>query len=234
MGYTGGMTRKKVMVNILHQGTTVANLETNVFAWMQERNKDYEFSIFFPSARPISNNRNQIVKDFLAGDWDYLFMIDDDNPPRRNPFDLLDEDKPVIAGIYPGRDNNGIHFHVYKFGKDFPKEISFVQYPISFRNGVKKVDAVGTGIVCIKRSVLERMVKKGWAPFEDMFNKDGTLITNDDMAFCIKCSKLKISIYAHFEHVASHYKQVDLLWIANLVAYAAQTGKTNFPNAKTS
>ena len=40
--------------------------------------------------------------------------------------------------------------------------------------------------------------------------------------------KLDIPVFAHFDHVGSHYKMVDLFWIANLVAYAAKTGKTSF------
>jgi hypothetical protein len=198
---------------------------------MQEKAKDYEFRIFFPSARPIANNRNQIVKDFLEGDWDYLFMVDDDNPPHINPFDLLDEDKPVIAGVYPGRSERGVHFHVYQFGENFPEEVGFKQYPLEFRDGVKQVDAVGTGLMCIKRDVIERVVEEFGGPFNDMFKEDGTMITNDDMSFCIKCKKLDIPVFVDFNHVGSHYKMVDLLWIANLVAYAAQTGKTSFPDA---
>lgn len=219
------------MVNVLNQGTTTTGMETSLFAWMQEKNKDYQFNIFFPSARPISNNRNQIVKDFLNGDWEYLFMIDDDNPPRINPFDLLDQDKPVIAGIYPGRDERGVHFHVYQFGDNFPEKVSFKQYPLEYREGLKQVDAVGTGLMCIKRDVLEKVSKKFGTLFDDMFHEDGTMITNDDMSFCIKCKELGIPIFADFNHVGSHYKMVDLLWVANLVAYAAQTGRTSFPDA---
>ena len=217
------------MVNILNQGTTETNLETSIYVWMQEKAEDYEFQIFFPCARPISNNRNQIVKKFLEGDYDYLFMIDDDNPPFRNPFFLLDENKPVIAGVYPGKDDRGIHYHVYQFGKKFPKEVEFNQYPIDFREGIKQVDAIGTGLMCVRRDVLENMSMKKMAPFEDMFKEDGTMITNDDMAFCIKCKKLDIPVFAHWDHLGSHFKKVDLHWVANLVAYAAQTGKTNFP-----
>ena len=213
------MTRKRVMVNVLNQGTTSAGLETQLFAWMQEKVKDYKFKIFFPAYKPIPNTRHHIVKDFLKGDYDYLFMIDEDNPPHKNIFDLLDLDLPVVGGVYPGRDERGIRFHVYKQEGNV-----FKQYPVEFREGLKKVDAVGTGLICIKREVLEKIKK----PFEDIFNEDGTLHYSDDMGFCIKCKEKGIDVYAHFDYIGSHWKYVDLLWVANLVAYVAQTGKTNY------
>lgn len=213
------MTREKVYVAVLNQGTTSAGLETQLFAWMRQMNDRYIFDIHFPAYKPIPNTRHHIVKDFLAGDYDRLVMIDDDNPPHRNIFELLDFDKPVIGGVYPGRSKSGIHFHVYRQDGDV-----FKQYPPEFREGLKQVDAIGTGLICIKREVLEQIKK----PFEDIFYEDGTLHYSDDMGFCLKCKEKDIPIYAHFGYIGSHFKNVDLLWIADLVAYAAHTGRTNY------
>lgn len=229
--YNNVMTRKKVYVAVLNQGTTIAGMETNLTMWMSSMSDRYDFKVHFPVARPIPNNRNRLVNEVLAGDYDYLFMIDDDNPPFKNPFELLDFDKPVIAGVYPGRDWRGIHFHVYRLD-DSQEEPVFFQYPPEFREGLKRVDAVGTGLFVVRRDVLEKMREARMAPFEDLFREDGTLITNDDMAFCLKCRELDIPVFAHFDYTGSHMKEVDLMWIANLVAYAARTGKTSFPDKK--
>lgn len=217
------------MVNMLNLGTITAGWETQVVLWMEKRAKDYEFKIFFPTRRPIPSNRNQIVKDFLAGDWDYLVMLDDDNPCHRNIFDLLDLKLPVVGGIYPARDDYGIMFHVYEMLEEDGK-YRFKQYPPKFREGLKKVDAIGTGLIVIQRWVLEKIVGEGLAPFEDIISKDGVSVNSEDMGFCVKCKKLGIDVWAHYDYIGSHWKDVDLLWVANLVAYAAETGKTNFPH----
>jgi hypothetical protein len=219
------MSRPKVMVNVLNQGTTSAGLETQLFAWMQELSREYEFKIFFPAHRPIPNTRHHIVKDFLAGDYDYLVMIDDDNPPHKNIFELLRLDLPVVGGVYPGKTTTGIGFHVYREVKK-NKKTYFKQYPVKYRKGLQKVDAVATGLICIKREVIESL--KDDLPFEETFKNDGTLAYGDDMGFCIKCKEKGIDVYAHWDYYGSHWKMVDLMWVADLVAYAAQTGKTNY------
>lgn len=210
------MTKINVMCNILNEGTVSAGLESQLMEWMRDKSAKYRFTLFAPTHRPISNNRNRIVKRFLEGDWDMLFMLDDDNPPIRNPFDLLDFDKDVIGAIYPGRDNNGIHFHVYKFGKEYPKKMIFNQYDDGELNGLSRVDALGTGCMFVKRHVLEKIKR----PFEDLFDEDGCLVTNDDMHFCHKCKQNGIEVWTHTDYMCSHYKTVDLLQMAHLIIRA--------------
>jgi len=217
------------MVNILNIGTTTAGWESQVYAWMHEKAKDYKFDLSFPVGRPIPDNRHKIVKKFLEGDWDYLVMLDDDNPCHKNIFDLLDLDLPVVGGVYPGKSKNGILFFafdtVYKDGKPEFKPIAPER-----REGLQKVGAVATGLIVIQRWVLEKLKEEGkWPPFEEGFDEDGVFNYGDDMGFCVKCQESDIDVYAHFDYLGSHFKEVDLLWIADLIAYAAQTGKTNFP-----
>lgn len=223
-------SRKKVMVNILNEGEVSAGWESSIYEWMGKKTDKYEFNLFFPVSRPIPSNRNGIVRDFLKGDWDYLVMLDDDNPCHKNIFDLLDLDLPVVAGVYPGKDNKrGIIFFATLYDE---KAKVFRQMPLDRREGLQKVDGIGTGLTVIRRDVLEKMRKAGIrAPFADTYDKDGVLAYSDDFSFCLKCRKLGIDIYAHFDYIGSHWKMVDLLWVANLVAYAAQTGKTSFPDA---
>jgi hypothetical protein len=208
------------MVNLLHQGHISQGLEMQLMNWMNDSLDKYEFTFFEPSDRPISNNRNKIVKKFLAGDWDILFMLDDDNPPLKNPFDLIEFDKDVIGGIYPGRDDMGIHFHAYMFSPNFPNKIEFIQCPVDKREGLQQIDALATGCMFVKRRVLE-VVK---SPFSDMFDEDGILITNDDMAFSIRCKKAGFEVWTHWDHLCSHYKTMDLLQMLGLMAKSKAEG----------
>jgi hypothetical protein len=225
------MTKIPVMVNILNEGTTSAGWEAQLMAWMQEKSDKYEFQIFFPTGRPIPDNRHKIVKRFLEGDWEYLVMLDDDNPCYKNIFNLLDLDLPVVGGVYPGKSKTGITFFAFETAKKNGKVV-FKQMPLDKREGLQEVGAVATGLIVIKREVIQQMVDKGWEPFEETFDKNGILEYGDDMGFCLKCQKLDIPIYAHFDYIGSHFKTVDLLWVADMIAYAAKTGKTNVPDTE--
>ena len=209
-------------------GTTSAGWEAQVYEWMAKKSDKYKFEIFFPTGRPIPDNRHKIVKKFLEGDWEYLVMLDEDNPCYENIFDLLDLDLPVVGGVYPGKNETGIVFFAFRREEEDGKVV-YKQWPLEKREGLQKVDAVATGLICIKREVLEKMKEEGLKPFEETFDENGILAYGDDVGFCMKCNDLGIDIYAHFYYVGSHFKVVDLLWIANLIAYAAETGKTNFP-----
>lgn len=217
--------RPKVMVNILNMGNIRAGTETDMIQWMQEYKDQYNFELFLPSARPIPNNRNQIVRRFLEGDWDYLFMLDDDTYPIKNPFRLLEHDKDVAAGVYPGKGSLGVHFHVYKWGEKFPEEIFCKHYPPEERQGLKQVDAVATGCMLVKRHVLEKMKEEGLAPFEDLFDEEGVLITNDDIAFSKKCWELGFEIWADWDLICDHFKTVSLLEMMKFIILAADTGQ---------
>lgn len=212
---------------MLNMGTTSAGWETQVFDWMRQKSNKYEFQIFFPTGRPIPDNRNRIVRKFLKGDWDYLVMLDDDNPCYSNIFDLLDLDLPVVGGVYPGKKDNGIIFFAFKRDEEDGKVI-YRQYPVEYREGLKKVDAIATGLIVIRRDAIEKVVDAGLIPFEEIFDDNGELAYGDDIGFCMKCNDLGIDIHAHFDYVGSHFKEVDLLWVADLLAYASQTGKTNY------
>ena len=220
------MTRKKIMLNILNLGTIHAGFETMVMQWAREYSDRYEFQLFLPSARPIPNNRNQIAKQFIEGGWDILFMFDEDNLPIVNPFSMLDHDVDVCGGVYPGRFTKGFNFHVFDLDKKkYPKEIFFNFMPSDRREGLQKVDAVATGCIAIKRSVIEKMYKKNWAPFEELFDKYGIMITSDDMAFCLKCMKLDIPVYADWNVLVDHMKETSLLKCIELISRAAKSGK---------
>lgn len=213
------------MCNILHLGSIHAGLESMVVGWMHEYRDRYDFSFFLPTARPIPNNRNKICKQFIEGPWDILFMFDEDNIPIRNPFIMLDRDLDVCGGVYPGRSSKGFNFHAFDLDREkYPEKIFFKFVPPERREGVQKVDAVATGCVAIKRHVIEKMYKKGWAPFEELFDKWGIMITSDDMAFCLKCMKLKIPVYADWNIICDHVKETSLLQCIELVQRAAKSG----------
>ena len=210
---------KKVYVALLNMDWVVAGLESNLYRWMGEKTNQYRF--FFKPRRevPTDANRNHIVNDMLAGDYDYLAMFDSDTFPLVNPFGLLDYDKDVIGGVYFGWGEKGLRLHVYRQDPK-SKEPLYLQYPIEARQGLMKVDAIGAGCIFIKRKVLEKIKN----PFSYTYHDDGTLNLSDDTAFCHRCGQAGFEIYAHWDFVCSHYKIVDLFSVARLVIEASKSG----------
>lgn len=215
------MKKKSVYVALLNMGEVLAGLESSLFEWMREKTDKYKFNFFLKREVPTDSNRNHIAYNFLRGDWDYLAMFDSDNYPLKNPFDLLDFDKDVIGGVYPGMGKDGIRFHVYKTVKGYPEKVGFEQMPVKERTGLTKVGAVGTGCVFIKRKVLEKIE----SPFSYIYNAYGVLMASDDIAFCHRCNLAGFEIWVNWDYPCSHFKTVDLLKIAGLIVQASRTGK---------
>jgi len=213
------------MVNLLNTGLIHAGLESHLVGWMNEYRDKYQFEFFLPTARPIPNNRNKIAKQFIEGSWDFLCMFDDDTIPLKNPFSILDHNLDVCGGVYPGRSTKGYNFHVFDLDREkYPKEIFFKFVGGDRRVGVQKVDAVATGCIFIKRGVIEKMYERNLAPFEDMFDENGIMVTSDDMAFCLKCMELGVSVHADWNVVCDHIKETSLLQCIGLIQKAAKTG----------
>ena len=53
--------------------------------------------MLFSTHRPFENNLSHIVNDFMAGDETFWLSVDADNPPMRNPLDLMELNLDVIG-----------------------------------------------------------------------------------------------------------------------------------------
>lgn len=116
----------------------------------------------------VDKARNYMVQQCLAGGFDYLLMVDDDNPIEPNTLEkLMAHDKDIVSAIILSRNPNkkGIHdicaFYSHEHKID-GKKIKLYENIEEFKDkgDLHKVDAVGTGCILIKRKVLETMIKK--------------------------------------------------------------------------
>lgn len=162
----------------------------------------YEMSIEVPSDSPIEKNRLNIVEDFLEDDkdFDYLLMIDSDNPPKRNPLDLVQLDKDIIGCPTPTVQGGNYHYAVYD---DMPTE-GMSPVPPERQQAVQKVDVVGTGCILIARRVLEELDN----PFSPIW-EDGHR-TGEDVSFCRKARDKGFNVWAHWDYTANHVKERNL------------------------
>lgn len=111
--------------------------------------------------------RNYMAQQTLLQGFDYLLMIDDDNPIEPDTLEkLLEDDKDIVGATILSRNPNaeGIHdlcafySHEHKVGD---KTIKLYDSIVDFKEkgDLHKVDGLGTGCILIKRHVLEEMSK---------------------------------------------------------------------------
>lgn len=192
------MERKSVLIAILNQGWVRPEL-TNAVALMTH-DKRYRCKVYYPSARPNEHNRAEIVKKFLEGDWDYLLMIDSDNPPTRNPLDLVELDLDIVACPTPQLREGQLYWVVMRRVED-----GYQGY-LKRQKGLVEADAVGTGCVLIARRVLLEVKEPFMREWVDGFQELGT-----DFAFCKRAKQKGFCVWAHWDYVCSHFKTVNLL-----------------------
>ena len=111
--------------------------------------------------------RNAMVEEFLESDCDILWFLDSDVVPPKHVLDLIaiHGKKWEAAGAPypiwmtpPGGTENTVIFTAYKgvVENETTKGIGITEVP---RSGTEFIDALATGCLFLKRSLLERMEK---------------------------------------------------------------------------
>lgn len=168
----------------------------------------YNTTIILPTHQPVDNNRNLIIRDFLVGSYDYLLMIDSDNPPMNNPIDLVELDKDVMVLPTPQWNLTS-------------KDLSLGRYPIFWncmdeveggwkehnpKKGLQEIDGAGSGCILISRKVLEKVK----IPFERKWDEDGIVVEGSDFNFCRKVRDLGFKVWCHYDYPCRHFKEMEL------------------------
>lgn len=178
-----------------------------------ERDPRHQVDVMWPTHSPYVEALHAIREDFLAGGYDYWLNIDADNPPTRNPLDLIDLGLDVVGCPTPV-----LHADESRLGErwwylnalDLAENGEFrpVQDCPGFGGGgLVECDAVGTGCVLIARRVIEAL---GPAPFFREW-KQGRVSRGNDFAFCMRAKRKGFRVWAHFDYPCHHFNEVDLL-----------------------
>jgi len=194
-------TKLKVLLAVPTAGSIDHRLVPHIVTMCKDRRYDVELFISWMIGNEA--NRNAITKHFLKGTWDYLLMIDTDQEPLENPLDMLQHDKDVMS--MPTIINmNGLMWNIYDRCDDLD---STVEARTERYEGIERVYATGTGCVLIKRKVLETL-KHPFSPHRD--DNDHRLVTQD-IVFSMRCAEAGFEIWAEWDRVMRHFKEVDLL-----------------------
>lgn len=184
------------------------------------------FHVVDPHGGFIEIVRCGIVRSFLESckrfpELRYLVMIDNDQKVDVDCLmRLARHDLPVVSGIVcSASETKGIfacitvktpsgaaYFPTLKATGIMPAE------------GLVEVHQAGTGLICIRRDVLETLQEMGELPFyiPEHVRRNaahtGDLHKSEDISFADVCEKYGIKRYADLSVHAIHFKQLALMW----------------------
>lgn len=169
----------------------------------------YVLRLIRPIHRPYENNLHHIVLDFIRDKFDFWLNIDSDNPPNKNPLDLVELDKDIIGLPTPvwhseKKGDRPVYYNGYDY---FAPEDGYKEH--TPRTGLQQVDAVGTGCILIARRVFmnPRMQK---APFQRQWHEDGTVHKGNDISFCERALAEGFNIWCHYDYLCGHFNELEL------------------------
>ena len=200
---------KRILVTVPNQHWVHKHVAHRLLLLQQDNR--YRLRFDFPSQKPFENNLHHIIKDFLEEDFDYWLSMDADNPPMNNPLDLVEYDLdivglPIPIWHYKG-DKKGerpVYWNAYDYDEsaDAYKEHQK-------RDGLQKVDAIGTGCFLIARRVFEPPEMQNGV-FTRRLYDDGRVHKGNDMSFCERARENGFNIYAHFDYPCNHFSELEL------------------------
>jgi hypothetical protein len=174
----------------------------------------------------VPGGRNDLMKKFLEGPCEWLFMLDADmgfDPATLTMMlSLADKDeRPIIGGLaFAQRESvpdgmNGFRCFPRPTIMDWIKHDDGVSrftgrahYPV---NSLVKCGATGAAILLVHRSVIQRVKDaNGETWFDQVREKNGTQM-GEDVSFFVRTQALSIPLHVHTGVRTTHYKH---LWLA--------------------
>lgn len=187
-----------------------------VFALLNmQRDERVDVTISLPTNQPYVNNLHLIIQDFLKGSYSHWLSIDDDNPPRKNPLDLVFMDLDVVGCPTPVWANmKEGDYPVYWNALD---EVEGGFKPHRECEGLQRVDAIGSGCMMIARRVIEKLENE--QPFMREWDEKGIVQVGCDYSFCRKVRKAGFYVWAHYDYPCFHFNEIEIGEI--IAAFAA-------------
>lgn len=160
-----------------------------------------------PTHTPYINNLHHCMHDFLDNGDDYWLSIDNDNPPLRNPLDLVEYDCDVVGFPTPVWHNSVRGDRPWYFNAVDRKQDGYK--PHEPCEGLQEVDAIGSGCFLVARRVMQTL--KSSQPFMREWDAGGLAVKSGDFAFCEKAKAAGFSIWAHYDYPCEHFNELPLL-----------------------
>lgn len=157
---------KKVLIGMPSYGGSVPAMTVSALLHLH---KPCQCSFFIIERQRTDKCRDYFAKQCLSGGFDYLMMIDDDNPPPADALEvMLADDKDVVIAAIASRSPNPAtnKFDLCAYYKTDiaigDKTLAKYEFIEKFKEEgpLHKIDSGGCGCILIKRKVLETLAKK--------------------------------------------------------------------------
>ena len=204
-----GDRKPRLLVTVPNVGWVHQTVVSALLLMCQD--KRLSIDVAMPSNKPYENNLGHIVRHCLKRDYDFWLNIDADNAPRKP--------KAALDLVFLNLDVVGLPTPVWRYRQENPWFINAmdeVPEKNTFRsrtlasnsdcNGLQEVGAVGSGCILVARRVLQKVQ----GPFMREWNDDGTVACGCDFAFCKRVRKAGFKVWAHYDHLCLHIKEIDI------------------------
>ncbi len=162
-----------------------------------------------PTHRPYVDNLHACMNDFLDGGEDFWLSMDDDNPPRNNPIDLVHLNLDLIGLPTPVWHNAVVGDRPWYFNALSKVEGGYKPLDSDLWDGLQEVDAIGSGCFLVSRRVMLALQDK--QPFMRQWGRDGRVTKGCDYSFCDKVKEHGFKIWTHFDYLCDHFNEINLL-----------------------
>jgi len=197
-----------VQVIVLEQGWLRA--EQRDFMVALSRDTRYGIIMGRNNAKPVTNNRNQVVKAFLHSppEHKFLLMMDNDVVPKCNLLDYIEHDLDIVVFPCPiWRPAQSSESPVVWNIRIQDEEGNLINGKIR-ASGLREISEGGTGAILIARRVLEHSAMR--APFLDELDEWGVRAFGHDLAFCARAREAGFRVWAALDCPCRHWDTLDL------------------------
>jgi len=200
----------KVKPRVLVSVPSLMWIHRDMFRPLWEIGNDSRFDITFnfPVRKPVEVAYCEMAQLVHEKNYDWWLSIDDDNPPTRNPLDLIQLDKDIIGCPTPiwRPDLKGKMFSWNVMSYD---EKDGIHYEWGDPNGLQEVDALGMGCTLISGRVFQNETMR-FQPFMREYKSTGMTLRGTDVAFCKRAKENGFEVWAHFDYLCKHFKEIEL------------------------
>jgi hypothetical protein len=170
--------------------------------WLKDSRFVLDVDISGYGYRSAQEARNTATKTFLASDAEYLIMIDNDTIPKSCLPEMALDGKSIVSARVPvyGGGWNVYHLEGLKFD------------PINSVLDTRSVDAVGAAAICIRRDVIEGLLRDNpslpiWMQKNSV---EGRMLLGEDILFSCRAKDLGFDLEVAVGHDCGHLRTVDL------------------------
>lgn len=156
----------------------------------------------------LAPDRSSGVLSWMKGcKEEFLIQCDEDVAPPVNILDLALHDKDFVIAptLFCAGNLAKLNIHVPSNPDD---DLSKTDESLWPGDGLVRIRWGGTGVICYKRSAMERVVAIYGSPFVYDVNPDGSRRTGVDTFFCKRVQDIGLEVWADRDMLCGHYRKM--------------------------